>query len=172
MRRLLVVLFILFLEEQVGIFSLLMMMKENLHCLNAWFKTTVICISCMFVASYISFLLYMEFVESDSFKESSCLLISLCRSALRAFKRRFAYSNVDYDRIRLICFFFKLILGAFSFLHCILFFMVFLYKKKKILLAGEHHPSDVRVNLQMYVYFLTCLFVLPDLIGHCYHIMM
>lgn len=58
LRKLPVVLFISFLEELVGIFSLLMMMKENLHCLNAWLKTMVICISCMFVASYICFLLY------------------------------------------------------------------------------------------------------------------
>lgn len=171
MRRLLVVLFISFLEEQVGIFSLLMMMKENLHCLNAWFKTTVICISCMFVASYIIFLLYMEFVEFDSFKESSRLLISLCRSALRAFKRRFAYSNVDYDRIRLICFFFKLILGAFSFLHCILFFMVFLIKKIDIVgwrTSSIRRQSEL-ANVCLFSDFAFCL---PDLIGHCYHIMM
>ena len=119
-------LFIGFLEERADIFSLPTTMKENLHCSNAWLKTMMDIISCMFAFIHVKFIVYMDFVSFKWF----CHV--LCRSALRSFKRRVIYSNVGYDRILHIYYMFLLIIYAFNFpvAYIFIWFLLFLILKK------------------------------------------
>lgn len=97
LKKLLAVWFIGYLEEQVDIFSWRMvMMKGSLHCLNEWWKIIVNIVSCM-CCDFI-FCMCKLSLSGLAWTENGVLAFGY-RSALRAFRRRVAYSNVGYDRI-------------------------------------------------------------------------
>lgn len=122
--------FIWYLEELENTSFLLTMMMESLHCCNGWWTIGGTCSSCM--------LIFDNCFHIPGF----WMLIAFycCRSALQAFKRRVAYSNVGHDRILT-----SLLKLACSNKHCLKFFF-HNWMLIKILLGGEHHQSEKILN--------------------------
>lgn len=72
--------------------------------------------------------------------------LNFCRSGLRAFKRRVAYANANYDRILFILFFPKL-----YFWQNDQIFLLSTLTNFKTWLGGEHHQFDVNMNFHRLV---------------------
>lgn len=73
-------------------FFLMLMMRESLHCSDAWRKMKM-------KMKITSFLYYFEDEDEMPLIVGFDLYDWLCRPALRAFKRRVAYSNACHDHI-------------------------------------------------------------------------